>query len=206
MFAGFCRWIIYILSKHIWKALKLLKTSQIWFSSFLGHGNFRSIQLLFFSEQYCGLTEQAAKHHTVIWSSPPRVMEEKTGKKGKTCGLRQFNSTENEGKITIRIKDYTKQVMHSAITHYPLSDTQQVSKQWKPPPQPNSPVLLFSVMVWNPSASLGQMSWLCCLPVSCTSPVYLLPGQHENPKSPWSGVSTSQQQLSVLWVLFSSYI
>lgn len=52
----------------------------------------------------CGLTWQAAKHHTAVLLTLLQKDRENNRKKSKTYGLRlrEFNRTENKGKIQIQ--------------------------------------------------------------------------------------------------------
>lgn len=53
------------------------------------------------------------------------------------------------------IYTYTKQVMHRAIAHHPLTSAQSVPKKWQHP-QPTLPILFFSVKPYGMGYPLGQ--------------------------------------------------
>lgn len=61
-----------------------------------------------------------------------------------------------QGKIAIMIKGYTKQALHNAIAHHPLTNTQPVPKRW-PLPNANSPQFLFTVMSYVVVHLLGPL-------------------------------------------------
>ena len=88
--------------------------------------------------------------------------------------------------IVIKGWEYTKQVMHNAIAHHSLTDAQLAPEQ-RSPLQANSLQFIYWAwhhVVWNiPSASWGQLPWLCPLPTSCAPPAFLLAG-HEKLKNP----------------------
>jgi len=118
-------------------------------------------------------------------------MGKENRKKSKIHRLRrrQFNRPAKGEKIIIMIiSKCTKQVMHNAIAHHLLTDAQPVPQQ-RLPSWPASP--RFIRWVWHHMvrnilfASLGQLCWLCPLPISHALPTFSLAGQHEKMKSPW---------------------
>ena len=66
----------------------------------------------------------------------------------------------------------------------------------------NSPQAFLFIVEWNIHlASLGQLFCLCRLPASCAPPASSLVGNYKKLKSPWLGVSTAQQQLTLQCVI-----
>lgn len=98
------------------------------------------------------LTSSSAPHSCLLWEN---------GKEGKTCGLRkrQFNRTEKGREIIIMIiilaKEFTKQMMHKAIPHHPLTDAHPHPEQLHFT-HPVHPALLFCMMPCDTECHFGH--------------------------------------------------
>lgn len=112
-------------------------------------------------------------------------MGDRIGKKGKNQGFvwKQFNGTENQGKIIIIVKEYTKQIIHNAIVDHP-ADPQAVGHQ--PLQQFHRK---FYCSVWCHMAGIPfWLVWISCIPPSksCISS-FLLKEKHKKLKTKtWS--------------------
>lgn len=81
---------------------------------------------------YCGLTQQAPQYHSHLFTCLQWYEERSRKRQNSLFKKRQFNGTEKEGKIILLIKEYTNQMMHSAVTYQPLTNAKPVPAQEQP--------------------------------------------------------------------------
>jgi len=68
------------------------------------------------------------------------------------------------------IKDYTKQVMHNAIAHDPLTDAQPFPMHWLPLPQPSLHSFIAEYDIAWHLPHLNHLSQFCFLPAPYAIP------------------------------------
>ena len=125
--------------------------------------------LLGCQKDHWGLTQQAAKTTTHLFAHSTLSLqwwwEMGKKKKEKNVGWDKDSLIVQKRKIIIImiiiiVKEYRKKMMHSTITHQPLTCAQLVSELWHPPA--NSPQFKYWAwchVVWNiPFASLRELS------------------------------------------------
>lgn len=115
----------------------------------------------------------------------------KSEKKVKLMG---WDSLKTEKEDTIMIKGYTKQVIHKAIVHHPLSHGQWVSQQQLALPWQLPTVYILGIICTE--ISLGSAVLAVAPPSFLCSQSSSLAGCYEKLRSPWISLSAAQQQVN----------